>query len=334
MNITQRLLLCLCVWCLSCCTPYQSTVVVVATPACGALALPNNALTCDLITDNQYLLRGNDAQAIIYGDVAFSVNGTLWITIDANTLRLAVLAGNSVVSAHESTRILSSGSQLVVTLNSDKPLDEPIPLEQPDISPAILAILPSDFVLPAPIAPPPSYTARPSITPSATPLSLTDIAIGTATPQATVCAPRLDWSGRYTIRRGDLLSQIARQYGLTLTELQEGNCISDPNRIPVGLTLNVPSDVTLEPSATLTLEATLTPSAVAFRADKTTLKVGECTTLRWDVFNISAVFIEESATTGNNLVQVCPLVTTSYTLRVVYPDGTQTTHLVKIDVAP
>lgn len=289
---------------------------------------------CDLITDNQYLLRGNDAQAIVYGDVAFSVNGILWITVDTNTLRLAVLAGSSVVSARESTRILASGAQLVITLNSDELLGDPIPLEQQDINEAILAILPRDFAPPAPIAPPFSYTARPSITTSPTPLSLTDIAIGTATPQATVCAPRLDWSGRYTVRRGDLLSQIARQYGLSLTELQDGNCISDPNRIPVGLTLNIPSDVTLEPSATLTLEATLTPSAVAFRADKTTLKTGECTTLRWDVFNISAVFIEESATTGNNLVQVCPLVTTSYTLRVVYPDGTQTTHLVKVDVTP
>jgi hypothetical protein len=48
------------------------------------------------------------------------------------------------------------------------------------------------------------------------------------------------------------------------------------------------------------------------------------------VLNVSAVFFEEQTTTGSNIQQVCPAATTTYTLRVIYPDGSQTTHEVTI----
>ncbi|WP_162160906.1 peptidoglycan DD-metalloendopeptidase family protein [Leptolyngbya sp. PCC 6406] len=45
---------------------------------------------------------------------------------------------------------------------------------------------------------------------------------------------------RHQIRRGETLSTIARQYGISTTELARANSISNPNRIFVGRTLVIP----------------------------------------------------------------------------------------------
>ena len=44
----------------------------------------------------------------------------------------------------------------------------------------------------------------------------------------------------YTIRQGDTLSQIAKAYGTTVSELQKLNKIKNPNRINTGATLRLP----------------------------------------------------------------------------------------------
>jgi hypothetical protein len=67
-----------------------------------------------------------------------------------------------------------------------------------------------------------------------------------------------------------------------------------------------------------------TPSGIPsidFRADKTDLDVWECTTLRWDVENVRAVYLDGRGVTGHGEREVCPLKTTTYTLRVVLSDG-------------
>lgn len=43
----------------------------------------------------------------------------------------------------------------------------------------------------------------------------------------------------YTVKKGDTLSDIAKQYGTTYQELAKANGISDPNKIYVGQTLNI-----------------------------------------------------------------------------------------------
>jgi murein DD-endopeptidase MepM/ murein hydrolase activator NlpD len=49
------------------------------------------------------------------------------------------------------------------------------------------------------------------------------------------------WEGRYTLRHGDSLYGIARQYGVTLAELQRVNNIDDPTKVRAGVVLQVPN---------------------------------------------------------------------------------------------
>ncbi len=70
---------------------------------------------------------------------------------------------------------------------------------------------------------------------------------------------------------------------------------------------------TRTPTATPTIP---TPAQINFRADQTTITRGQCTTLRWDVENATAVFLEGNGVPGHGTQQVCPNNTTTYTLRV------------------
>ncbi len=51
-----------------------------------------------------------------------------------------------------------------------------------------------------------------------------------------------DWTGSYTVAQGDSLYAIARQHGVTVSELQRNNDISDPRRLRPGAVLRVPGD--------------------------------------------------------------------------------------------
>jgi hypothetical protein len=64
------------------------------------------------------------------------------------------------------------------------------------------------------------------------------------------------------------------------------------------------------------LPPTPPPPTIDFRVDRDTIQRGECTTLRWDVENVQAVFLDGQAVTGHETREICPLTTTTYTLRV------------------
>jgi hypothetical protein len=59
----------------------------------------------------------------------------------------------------------------------------------------------------------------------------------TLTP--TVCAGRAGWVP-YIIQQGDTLFSISRQAGVSLAEMQQVNCIADPNAIYYGQVILVP----------------------------------------------------------------------------------------------
>jgi uncharacterized protein YgiM (DUF1202 family) len=61
------------------------------------------------------------------------------------------------------------------------------------------------------------------------------------------CASRTDWAYTYTVQPGDTLFQIAQRAGVSLTDLQIGNCIADPGAIAVGQVLRVPQPVQTAP---------------------------------------------------------------------------------------
>jgi hypothetical protein len=77
---------------------------------------------------------------------------------------------------------------------------------------------------------------------------------------------------------------------------------------------------TKTPTPTATTKPVL-PAQVNFRADKTSLTQGECTTLRWDVDNATAVYLDGQGVTGHASKQVCPKNTTTYNLHVEAPSG-------------
>jgi hypothetical protein len=84
---------------------------------------------------------------------------------------------------------------------------------------------------------------------------------------------------------------------------------------------------------TLPPAAAPTPSpAIFFQADRTTLGAGGCAILSWSVENVSAVYLDGAPVTGQDSRQVCPNVTTTYTLHVVKRDGASSDMPVTITV--
>ncbi len=78
-----------------------------------------------------------------------------------------------------------------------------------------------------------------------------------------------------------------------------------------------------------------------FWADRTTINQGECTTLRWSVANIQAVWVYEAGqdwrqfpATGDGSRQVCPMQTTTYEMRVQLRDNSTQTLPVRVNVNP
>lgn len=94
-------------------------------------------------------------------------------------------------------------------------------------------------------AAPASPTATPAPSLTATPMGSVEAATATpapatATPAATAQETPAATPQTYTVRRGDTLSSIARQFGTTVDALVAANGIADPSIIRVGQTLIIP----------------------------------------------------------------------------------------------
>jgi LysM repeat protein len=136
------------------------------------------------------------------------------------------------------------------------------------------------------------------------------------------------------VQRGDTLSIIARRYDVSLQDMQQGNCIINPDLIRVGQELHVPEQAaTTSTTQALTIGTTPTATAANFRVDQTTLQPGQCTTIRWDVDNATAVYFEGQITDGHGSQEVCPTETTVYTLMVVHPEGRQVPYTLTIQIS-
>ena len=98
---------------------------------------------------------------------------------------------------------------------------------------------------------------------------------------------------------------------------------------------------TTAPTPTPVPSPTATPlPEISFTADRTNINQGECTTLRWSVQNIQAVWVyplgerfENFPRTGQGSEQVCPTATTTYEMRILQRDGAVIFRQVTINVA-
>jgi hypothetical protein len=74
------------------------------------------------------------------------------------------------------------------------------------------------------------------------------------------------------------------------------------------------------------------------RADSNWISQGQCTTVRWDIDGVMAVFFiengAENGVGGHDARSVCPQQTTTYTLRVLYSDGSSSDFNITINVNP
>jgi hypothetical protein len=73
------------------------------------------------------------------------------------------------------------------------------------------------------------------------------------------------------------------------------------------------------------------------RADSAYIAAGQCTTLRWDIDNISAIYLvdggNQQGVGGHDAHTVCPGATTTYTLRVIGADGASRDFPITVNVS-
>lgn len=83
----------------------------------------------------------------------------------------------------------------------------------------------------------------------------------------------------------------------------------------------------------ITITVTGAPDySINFWADNTNLNGGQCTTLRWDVRNVQAVYLDGEGVPGVSARDVCPGGAQTYTLTVIKRDGGQESRQVTINV--
>lgn len=92
---------------------------------------------------------------------------------------------------------------------------------------------------------------------------------------------------------------------------------------------------TSRPTATPTATGTPPSANISFTADDTSLLPGQCTTLRWQVRNIKAYWIDDVAGVGDvGSKQICdPLGVTTHTLRVQKADDSLVEYTVTVTVS-
>lgn len=198
---------------------------------------------------------------------SLTLGSTLYLTATENgLLTVATIEGTGIVSAFNTTRVVLPGAQVTLPLGGNEglqvigPPSEPEPFDAAAIQRAPVSLLERQVSIPAPIAP---------VTSTPPPTATTARVINPQQPTAVLCVPRADWTAAYIIQRGDTLFSIAQRFRVSLTELQQANCISNANVILPGQTLRVPFALqpttpsivvpTLPPRATFTPTATWTP---------------------------------------------------------------------------
>lgn len=146
------------------------------------------------------------------------------MALETQTFTIVPLDGAAVVAAAGVSRILNAGMQTTVTENS--PPSPPEPYEISPLIPVALTLLQNQIVLPAVVETETRATQ--------------EEALRQLESVAETCSRPENWTATYTIQRGDTLSRIAALYEVPIAEVQEYNCILNPNRIRPGDVLYVP----------------------------------------------------------------------------------------------
>jgi len=272
---------------------------------CNGYALKTEALPNCIATNSGTLIQTalNQQSQIFIDTIELTIQGTAYIEPSTDTLLITVLEGTTLIGTTNTITSLQENQQVII--NENQTLSD--------------------------------HTAYDSATIIALPLTQLARSIDIILPTATVeiiptdapqCPRPNGWIDEYTVKSGDTLTTIAQSIGENLTDLQTANCIDNPNNLRVGQNLFVPQGTRPTPQ----LAQTYTPSAVFFRTDSDSINRGDCTNLRWDIQNIHELMLDSVDVTGRTSIEICPTVTSTYTLTVIYFDDTQSDHYVTISV--
>lgn len=309
-----------------------SVLLGTITPALDALTLDTS--TTPACTDApppvlMVQVTGGDEANLTVNGAQITVGTTAAITATPDdVMTIYALDGLSVVSAGGVTRVVRRGEQVTVPLAGLDVDGEPEPSVA--VAGTLVGRLPLG-VLPEPL----------------TTTDLPEQAQAQQIQQGN-CTPNPTWTGEYTVQRGESLAAIAPRFGLSYQQLQAGNCLQNPSRIRPGQSLRVPLQGTPPPPPSVTppqsaVQAPAQPGSgqipvnatvviiPAFsdvdsllRVDTTTpIQAGTCTTLRWDAPGATQAFLDGQVVPVQGAAQVCPSITTAYTLRVRFADGTE-----------
>ncbi len=281
----------------------QCTRINATAPNITCIDLPDNAVLMQIKSREPVTIRTSENNPI-----NLTFNATVYWKRDGALMTVAVIDGESVVGTPIGTRNLRTGQQITLSISQENTV-----LAIPDA--------PADATLSV-IEGMQQLTEQPTVTPTRTPR-----VNNTPDPDSTAlvegCIPNEEWTFTYAVRGGDTLTRIANLYGLTMAELQDGNCIQDPNRIFSGQELRVPTDG----------NSLVTPSvAVILNADSKSLYIGQCTRLFWSVEAARLVYLDDSPVAHNAEQQICPTETRDYGLVVTFENGSQVRYAITITV--
>lgn len=246
--------------------------------------------------------------------LAINLVGTLIIQQSDEATSVTALEGNNTITFNGETINLSTGSRIEFPI-VDGVVQSPAAVEETDITTIDVSNLPRNLNA--------EETSEVTIEP------ITDTSqIDDNTPQEAVVdlADGCDssWTNVYVVKPGDILQLIARDYGTTVEDMATNNCLLNPSRLAIDQVLRVPKAIPLTP----------TPSVFFFFASESTLYDGNCTLLRWDAVNIESVFLDGEEVENTGLETVCPEETTTYVLRIEYPDGSVDERETTVEIIP
>ncbi len=184
-----------------------------------------------------------------------------------------------------------------------------------------------------PFTPRPSDTPWPTFTPSPTIIPVTPgIASGVITSIVNVrMGPGTNYPAVSKLNKGTRINVRGRDTEngwLVLVPPPNGwvnrdfvSLTGDLNGLPV-----IEAPPTVVPTPTLAPSPTPQPTAtppmyVDFRADSPWVTTGQCTTLRWDVEGVRAVYFNGQGQPGHGSQDVCPAQTQTFVLHVVLNSG-------------
>ncbi|MCU0481871.1 MAG: LysM peptidoglycan-binding domain-containing protein [Anaerolineae bacterium] len=295
------------------CSPEPVTEVTIESLQCTRINATAPNITCIDLPDNAVLMQIKSREPVTIrtsesNPINLTFNSTVYWQRNGALMTVAVIEGESVIGTPVGTRNLRTGQQITLSISQENTV-----LAIPD-APAEVTVSVIEGMQQLTEAPTlrPTNTPRPNRTPNPESTDFVDD-----------CTPNEDWTFTYVVNRGDTLTKIATQYGLTMAELQIGNCIQDPNRIFFGQELRVPTDG----------NSLVTPNvAVILNADTRTVLLGECTRLFWSVDGARLVYLDDVPVAHYSEQQICPTESREYGLIVTFEDGSQNRYVTTITV--